>query len=530
MRALAPATSASPPSSKSGDDNDDWPLAVLHGALLRRLESQAREIGSLQAQLAHAHATIDKLDRKLRSAAKRLKQEKPDSDDSGPTPLAGTSADSIPDMSQAPTSAIVGSLVASAGGAADSSPPMTPELRASRGPTLLSPRGSPVPPVVDMPGGDDTDDDEEAQAEKRQHVINEILSTERDYLRDLRWVLEQYVEPIKASNVINARDQQHLFSNLASLCHLHEEILSMLEKSTAAGANAAIGQTFLRIGSYLKVYATYVTDQEGTREFIIAKRAESPQFAEHCEMVKALPQSRSLDLEAFLIKPVQRVCQYPLLIEQLLKATPRSLPDRKLLGEALESVRSVANHVNESKRSVAMIARVAQISKSMSGLPRNFELAVATRRFLYEGALSAIGVDASSPSLNRKPQKTAAANRQAVYCFLFNDALIESKSKGAKFVVRQLLMLDGDTVGEQVPHEMEPYAFQLVRKQHGQRQTFMYVCDSADDAESWMSQLSKVVKFTMLVRKSATLRKENRSNSIGGAAMMRQPSFRGANK
>jgi hypothetical protein len=433
-------------------------------------------------------------------------------------------------MSQAPTSAIVGSLVASAGGAADSSPPMTPELRASRGPTLLSPRGSPVPPVVDMPGGDDTDDDEEAQAEKRQHVINEILSTERDYLRDLRWVLEQYVEPIKASNVINARDQQHLFSNLASLCHLHEEILSMLEKSTAAGANAAIGQTFLRIGSYLKVYATYVTDQEGTREFIIAKRAESPQFAEHCEMVKALPQSRSLDLEAFLIKPVQRVCQYPLLIEQLLKATPRSLPDRKLLGEALESVRSVANHVNESKRSVAMIARVAQISKSMSGLPRNFELAVATRRFLHEGALSAIGVDASSPSLNRKPQKTAAANRQAVYCFLFNDALIESKSKGAKFVVRQLLMLDGDTVGEQVPHEMEPHAFQLVRKQHGQRQTFMYVCDSADDAESWMSQLSKVVKFTMLVRKSATLRKENRSNSIGGAAMMRQPSFRGANK
>jgi hypothetical protein len=506
---------------------------VLHGALLRRLESQAREIGSLQAQLSHAYATIDKLDRKLRSVAKRAKQEKVDSDDSAPTPLAGTSADSIPDMSQVAAqvaaSSGVGALLASGGGATtDSSPPMTPELRASRGPTLLSPRGSPVPPVVDA-GGDDTDDDEEAQAEKRQHVINEILSTERDYLRDLRWVLEQYVEPIKASNVISTRDQLHLFSNLASLCHLHEEILSMLEKSTAAGANAAIGQTFLRIGSYLKVYATYVTDQEGTREFIIAKRAEAPQFAEHCEMVKALPQSRSLDLEAFLIKPVQRVCQYPLLIEQLLKATPRSLPDRKLLGEALESVRSVANHVNESKRSVAMIARVAQISKSMSGLPRNFELAVATRRFLHEGPLTVLGLEAASPSLNRKAQKSTTS-RQAVYCFLFNDALIETKSKGAKFVVRQLLMLDADTVGEQVPQEMEPHAFQLVRKQHGQRQTFMYVCASADDAESWMTHLGKVLKFTMLVRKSSTLRKENRSNSIGGAAMMRQPSFRNTNK
>jgi len=93
--------------------------------------------------------------------------------------------------------------------------------------------------------------------------------------------------------------------------------------------------------------------------------------------VKSLPQSRSLDLESYLIKPVQRVCKYPLLINDLLKTTyvsrficcfsfknnyfflkkifyiiwnnlndrPKTDPNHELLAQAVESMRDVASHV-----------------------------------------------------------------------------------------------------------------------------------------------------------------------------------------
>jgi hypothetical protein len=40
------------------------------------------------------------------------------------------------------------------------------------------------------------------------------------------------------------------------------------------------------------------------------------------------PQCRKLDLKSFLIKPVQRICQYPLLLQELLKHTPDAHQDR----------------------------------------------------------------------------------------------------------------------------------------------------------------------------------------------------------
>ena len=103
------------------------------------------------------------------------------------------------------------------------------------------------------------------------------------------------------------------------------------------------------------------------------------------------------------------------MIDQLLKATPRDHADRALLSQALESVKSVANHVNETKRSVAMIARVAELSKVITGLPSKFELAVATRRFMHEGELFRLnansGAGPNSPGLNRKQGKKGASGR-----------------------------------------------------------------------------------------------------------------------
>ena len=58
----------------------------------------------------------------------------------------------------------------------------------------------------------------------------------------------------------------------------------------------------------------------------------------------------SYELPAFLIKPVQRICKYPLLLEQLLKRTPTDAPRRDELVDALTVIRRITDKVNETSR------------------------------------------------------------------------------------------------------------------------------------------------------------------------------------
>jgi cell division control protein 24 len=56
-------------------------------------------------------------------------------------------------------------------------------------------------------------------------------------------------------------------------------------------------------------------------------------------------------LQSYLIKPVQRVCKYPLLLQELIKLTDAgTYPFYDELKEGLEAIKRVTERVNEQKR------------------------------------------------------------------------------------------------------------------------------------------------------------------------------------
>lgn len=57
-----------------------------------------------------------------------------------------------------------------------------------------------------------------------------------------------------------------------------------------------------------------------------------------------------INLGSFLIKPVQRVMRYPLLLMELLSATPESHPDKAPLTAAVLAVKEINVNINEYKR------------------------------------------------------------------------------------------------------------------------------------------------------------------------------------
>lgn len=64
------------------------------------------------------------------------------------------------------------------------------------------------------------------------------------------------------------------------------------------------------------------------------------------------------DLAALLIKPVQRILKYPLLLKQLLDCTPNDHPDYGTLAVACSEISYVASRLNEMKRRREIVEKI----------------------------------------------------------------------------------------------------------------------------------------------------------------------------
>ena len=120
-----------------------------------------------------------------------------------------------------------------------------------------------------------------------------------------------------------------------------------------------------------------------------------------------------LDLNSFLIMPVQRVPRYVLLLDAILKYTPHSHPEYPSLLQALDSIKAVATYVNEGKRHAENVSKLVDVQDrvSGSGVP---QLVEPFRRFIREGIMNRISVGLLSSTLREK---------KSVF-FLFSDLLL----------------------------------------------------------------------------------------------------------
>ncbi|KAJ7039681.1 Pleckstrin homology domain-containing protein, partial [Mycena alexandri] len=77
------------------------------------------------------------------------------------------------------------------------------------------------------------------------------------------------------------------------------------------------------------------------------EKSANPAFAAFVEMTERLPESRKLELNAYLTKPTTRLARYPLLLEAVLKHTPDDSPDKLVLPKVVAEVRAFLSRVNE---------------------------------------------------------------------------------------------------------------------------------------------------------------------------------------
>jgi len=110
-----------------------------------------------------------------------------------------------------------------------------------------------------------------------------------------------------------------------------------------------IGDLLIEFIETLRLYAVYAVGQDSalaSAEELIKKK----DIAAHFQKCESNPLCKGNTVNSFLIKPIQRLCKYPLLLRELVKHTLKDHPDYEPLQKAYENMGKVVDYVNETKR------------------------------------------------------------------------------------------------------------------------------------------------------------------------------------
>uniref|UniRef100_A0A672G131 Mcf.2 cell line derived transforming sequence-like a n=1 Tax=Salarias fasciatus TaxID=181472 RepID=A0A672G131_SALFA len=192
------------------------------------------------------------------------------------------------------------------------------------------------------------------------HVMNELLETERVYVEELLCVLEGYAAEMEnpamahllPSSLHSKRDV--LFGNMWEIYQFHKRtFLKELEAYT--DCPELVGRCFLERMKDLQIYEAYC--QNKPRSESLWRQCSDCAFFQECQ--KKL--EHKLGLDSYLLKPVQRITKYQLLLKELLKYS-KGCNGCDDLQEALSSILGILKAVNDSMHLIAITGYEGNLS------------------------------------------------------------------------------------------------------------------------------------------------------------------------
>ncbi|XP_028044584.1 dynamin-binding protein [Monomorium pharaonis] len=199
-----------------------------------------------------------------------------------------------------------------------------------------------------------TVDMRQKHADQRQNVISELVITEKEYVRDLKLTYETFNLHNPSFLESKGIDVVTLFGNILEVIHVAEELLDMILRAMKGCDEnlQKIGPCFVKMAEKLKsVYVKYCGNHEAA--LALLKKYENNEeimkvFTKGIETLRR--QVACFDMSSILIKPVQRILKYPLMLYELIKCTEDNHPDKAAIMEAWEVMTNVASYINEYKR------------------------------------------------------------------------------------------------------------------------------------------------------------------------------------
>ncbi|XP_046676211.1 uncharacterized protein LOC124364634 isoform X2 [Homalodisca vitripennis] len=199
----------------------------------------------------------------------------------------------------------------------------------------------------------------------RDRVVIEIVETEAVYVADLRQVILGYKERWQGSMDCPLTDDQmeDLFSNIEDIYHFNSKFLRELE---LCGLDPVlVARCFVRNNDGFSIYTEYCTNYPRTVSVLTELMRQEAVVRLFRERQVAL--HHTLPLGSYLLKPVQRILKYHLLLQNIVKQSSPENAGYSDIVTALSTMTAIAHHINEMKRKHEHAVRVQEIQSLLLG-------------------------------------------------------------------------------------------------------------------------------------------------------------------
>ncbi|KAL0116532.1 hypothetical protein PUN28_009889 [Cardiocondyla obscurior] len=309
-----------------------------------------------------------------------------------------------------------------------------------------------------------------------EKVLLEIVDTEAIYVEHLRQVIQGYLifwrdNPPSFARRLRLGD---LFSNIEDIFEFNREFLREIQKCGLD--SVCVANTFIKRNSGFKVYTEYCTNYPRTVSVLTDLMGEEETASAFRERQAIL--RHALPLGSFLLKPVQRILKYHLLLENLSKEYDADCDSRENEAEgrcaieaALAAMTGIAKHINAMKRRHEHAVRVQEIQSLLYGwlgpdLTTSGEL-IAEGRFRMRGA--------------KAPR----------HAFLFDRMLLLTKKKeDGLLVYKAHIMCSNLMLIESIPGE--PFSFHVIPFDNPRLQ-YTLQARNLEQKREWTLQIKRVI-------------------------------------
>ncbi|KAM3613621.1 uncharacterized protein V6R79_002523 [Siganus canaliculatus] len=163
-----------------------------------------------------------------------------------------------------------------------------------------------------------SDGDGKKQSSKVQHIMDEMISTEREYVRSLSYIIEHYFPEMERLDLPqDLRGKRSIiFGNVEKLWDFHSQYF-LKDLESCAHSPLSISSCFLRHEDQFGMYALYSKNKPQSDALLSSHGNE---FFKN----KQMELGDKMDLASYLLKPIQRMSKYALLLKDLIKECSQS--------------------------------------------------------------------------------------------------------------------------------------------------------------------------------------------------------------
>ncbi|KAM5177208.1 pleckstrin homology domain-containing family G member 3 isoform 3-T5 [Callospermophilus lateralis] len=189
-------------------------------------------------------------------------------------------------------------------------------------------------------------------------VVREIVETERMYVQDLRSIVEDYLlKIIDTPGLLTPEQVSALFGNIESIYALNSQLLRDLDSCNSDPV--AVANCFVERSQEFDIYTQYCNNYPNSVAALTECMRDKQQakfFRDRQELLQ-----HSLPLGSYLLKPVQRILKYHLLLQEIAKHFDEEEDGFEVVEDAIDTMTCVAWYINDMKRRHEHAVRLQEI-------------------------------------------------------------------------------------------------------------------------------------------------------------------------